>query len=166
MSTKTRDFWKLYKPSACSLRLKGGTAEALFEELVGNLVSAKALAPELAEDAVKALVERESLASTGVGKNVAIPHVKLKGLEEVAVSLSVHPQGIEWRSLDGEPARLFFLVIRPEGKSERHDPDRHLEMMQWISLLSRDPDFRNFACAAKKKTELVDLLKEMSQLGS
>jgi len=166
MSTKTRDFWKLFKPSACSLRLKGTTPATIFEELVGNLVSAKALSPDLADAAREALEEREQLASTGVGMNVAIPHVKLRGLEEVVVSLSVHPEGLEWRSLDGDPAELFFLVLRPEGKSERHDPERHLEMMRWISVLSRDGDFRNFARRATKKTELVDLLKEMSNLGT
>jgi mannitol/fructose-specific phosphotransferase system IIA component (Ntr-type) len=43
-----------------------------------------------------------------------------------------------------------------------HDPDRHLEMMRWIARLGRDGDFRRFAVRVKTKTELVDLLKEMS----
>jgi mannitol/fructose-specific phosphotransferase system IIA component (Ntr-type) len=111
---------------------------------------------------VKTLLEREELASTGVGQNVAIPHVKLEGLDEAVASLSVHNEGVEWAAVDGEPVQVLFTVLRPEHAGESHDPDRHLEMMRWVASLSRNGDFRNFAIQARTRTELVDLLKEMS----
>ena len=97
-----------------------------------------------------------------MGVNVAIPHVKLKGLERAAVSLAVHKEGLEWKALDGEPVHLFFTVLRPERAGELHDPERHLDMMKWVARLARDADFRRFAVNAKTKKELVDLLKEKS----
>ena len=116
----------------------------------------------IADAANKALMERESLASTGLGRNVAIPHVKLKGLDRVVCSVSIHKEGLEWAAIDGEPVNIYFTVMRPERGGDQHDPERHLEMMTWIAKLAREPDFRRFAGRAKTKPELVDLLKEMS----
>jgi mannitol/fructose-specific phosphotransferase system IIA component (Ntr-type) len=163
MQTQAKDYWKLFKASACSLKLKGTTQEEVFQEIATNLVRAKLLPSALEKPAVKAFMAREELATTGVGQNVAIPHVKLKGLEEPIFSLSLHPEGMEWRSVDGEPVKILFAVLRPERAGARFDPDRHLDMMKWISKLVRQADFRRFSQAVSKRTELVDLLKEMSQ---
>ncbi|MEW6074569.1 MAG: PTS sugar transporter subunit IIA [Planctomycetota bacterium] len=165
MESEAKDYWKLFKPAACSIRLKGATQAEVFDELVENLVKGKALDSALREAARAALLQREAIASTGIGQNVAIPHVKIIGLEEAVVSLSIHPTGVDWHSLDGEPVRILFTVLRPERAGDRHDPDRHLEMMRWISSLGREADFRRFAMGVTNRTELVALLREMSQVG-
>ncbi len=162
MQTEAKEYWKLFKPAACSLDLSGTTREQVFTELVENFVKAKCLDKALEVQAVRALIEREDLASTGVGQHVAIPHVKLAGLEEAIFSLSLHPRGIEWASLDGAPVTILFVVLRPERPGARYNPERHLEMMRWISQLSRDADFRRFAGGVTTKKGLVDLLREMS----
>jgi len=164
MRTEAKDYWKLFKPSACHLQLKGANKSEVFEEIVSTFIKAGVLDESYKDPALKALIEREELASTGVGQNVAIPHVKLSGLEKAVVGLGVHPAGVEWNSLDGDPVTLFFTVFRPEHKSEGHDPDRHLDMMRWISSLGREADFRRFALNCTTKKALVDLLKEMSSL--
>ncbi len=156
------NFWKQFKPKCCSVKLKAADKPQALEELIDNLVKADALPEELRADAVTALAEREELGSTGVGQGVAIPHVKLKGIDRVVCSVSIHKEGLEWAAIDGEPVNIFFTVLRPERAGEEHDPERHLEMMTWIAKLAREPDFRRFAGRAKTKTELVDLLKEMS----
>ena len=155
-------FWKLYKASSCSLKLKGANQEEVFAEMVDVMVKGKALDASLKDDALKALISREKKASTGVGQNVAILHVKVEGLKQVVVSVGIHPEGVEWKALDGAPAQIFFVVLRPGANAPDHDPDRHLEMMRWIASLGREGDFRNFARAAKTRSELVNLLKEMS----
>ncbi len=162
MQTQAKDYWKLFKPSACSLRLQGSTHAEVFQELARNMIRAKLLPDELREPAVQAFLGREVVASTGVGNHVAIPHVKLPGLTHVVVSLSLHPAGVSWKSLDGEPVRIFFAVLRPDRANDRFDPERHLDMMRWIAQLGRKADFRRFALAVSNRTELVDLLKEMS----
>ena len=162
MQTEAKEYWKLFKPAACSLDLAGTSKEEVFGELVENFVKAKCMEAALAPAARKALVEREALASTGVGQHVAIPHVKLVGLEEPVFSLSLHPAGIEWASLDGQPVMILFTVLRPERAGPRYNPERHLDMMRWISQLGRDADFRRFALGVTTKKALVDLLREMS----
>jgi mannitol/fructose-specific phosphotransferase system IIA component (Ntr-type) len=164
MQTKAKDYWKLFKPSACSIRLKGSTREEIFDEVVDTFIKAKVLTEELRKSAQSTLVDREAIASTGIGQNVAIPHVKLKGIEEAVVGLLLHPTGVEWRSLDGEDVQIFFVILRPERPGSRFDPERHLDMMKWISTLGRDADFRRFALGVANRTELVDLLKEKSEL--
>jgi mannitol/fructose-specific phosphotransferase system IIA component (Ntr-type) len=160
--SRAKPFWKQFRPKSCSIAVKSSSKDEVLKELVANLVSGGALDEGLAGAAEQALLEREQLASTGVGQNVAIPHVKIAGLEEAVASLCVHKEGVEWAAVDGEPVRVFFTVLRPEQPGTRHDPERHLEMMKWIAALARNEDFRRFSLQARTKTELVDLLKEMS----
>lgn len=155
-------FWKQFKPKSCNLRLRSTSKEDALSEVVQTLVEAEALPADLAAAAVLALREREKVGSTGVGMNVAIPHVKLKGLERATCSLCVHVDGVEWQAVDGAPVHLVFTVLRPERAGADHDPEKHLEMMKWIARLSRDADFRRFALKVKTKAELIDLLKEKS----
>jgi PTS system nitrogen regulatory IIA component len=155
-------YWKQFKPKSCSVNLKAFDKAGALSEIIENMVKAGVLEEELQSAAADALEKREELASTGVGMGVAIPHVKIPGLSRVVCTLSVHQDGLEWASVDGEPVHVFFAVLRLERAGDEHDPDRHIEMMTWIARLAREADFRRFARAAKTKSELVNLLKEMS----
>ena len=156
------NFWKQFKPKSCNPSLKADNKQDALIEIVSNMVKGGVLSEDLDDAAVQALLEREELASTGVGMNVAIPHVKLPGLDRVACTLCVHKDGLEWAAVDGAPVNIFFTVLRPDQAGDEHDPEKHLEMMKWIARLGRDSDFRRFSVRVKTKTELVDLLKEMS----
>jgi mannitol/fructose-specific phosphotransferase system IIA component (Ntr-type) len=164
MSRETHSAWKLFRPAACTVKLRATAREELFDELVGNLVKAEQLDPDRRAEALEALLARERLASTGIGAGVAVPHVMLEGLERAIGSLSVHPAGIAWQAIDGAPVHLFFTVLRPASALPDHDPQRHLDTMRWISRLARHEDFRRFALSARNRTELVDLLREMAAL--
>ena len=157
-------FWKLFKPKACSVGLKASDPAQLPAELIENLVKANLLEAEQSEAAVAAIEAREQLASTGVGQGVAIPHVQIPGLDKVVVSLSLHKAGVDWRAIDGAPVNLFFVVLRPTEATDDYDPERHLEMMRWISRLARHDDFRRFALGVGTRTDLVNLLKEMAEV--
>lgn len=155
-------WWKLFKPKACNVNLKAESKEEALAAVVESLVKASQLPEELSTRALDALRQREELASTGVGMGVAIPHVKLEGIELAVCSLSVHREGLDWNAVDGAPVSILFTVLRPAEAGDQHDPENHLDMMRWIAKLARDQDFRSFALQATKKSELVDLLKEMS----
>lgn len=155
-------FWKQFRAKACSVSLAGASKDDVLRELVTNLVEGGALDAALSDKAFIALVEREKMATTGVGQNVAIPHVRVAGLTQAVAALSLHRAGLPWGSVDGDPVHLVFTVLRPDRAGELHDPKQHLEMMRWIARLSRSSDFRSFALQARTRTELVDLLKEMS----
>jgi mannitol/fructose-specific phosphotransferase system IIA component (Ntr-type) len=155
-------FWKQFKPKCCNVGLAASSKETALVEIVDHLVEAQALPAALRAKAHKALLEREKVGSTGIGMNVAIPHVKLDGLDRVVCGLSIHAPGLAWSAVDGAPVQLVFTVLRPEKAGERHDPEKHLEMMKWIARLARDGDFRAFALRVKSKAELIDLLEEKS----
>jgi mannitol/fructose-specific phosphotransferase system IIA component (Ntr-type) len=157
-------YWKLFKAKSCSVELKSATKDETLAEILEGLVEGGALERELYERAHQGLLERERMATTGVGQNVAIPHIQVAGLELAVASLCVHPGGVEWGAVDGEPVQLFFTVLRPAQAGPRHDPAAHLEMMRWIARLGRDRDFRSFALQARTRKDLVDLLKEMSHV--
>lgn len=155
-------YWKQFKPTSCCVGLKATEKDEALREIVANLVKAKALEDSRSGDAIQALLEREKLASTGVGMGVAIPHVKLKGLEKVVCSLAIHHAGLEWSAVDARPVHIFFAVLRPERDNQHYNEKDHIEMMSWIAGLARSSDFRAFAMQSKKKSDLSDLLKEMS----
>jgi mannitol/fructose-specific phosphotransferase system IIA component (Ntr-type) len=150
--------WKRFAPKACSIALAGSTKADTLREIVSAMVAGGALDEGLVEPAMAALLERERTASTGVGSNVAIPHVKVPGLSETTASLCLHRAGVEWNAVDGEAVHVVFTVLR----SERSDAQQHLELMKWIAKLARSGDFRSFATQSKTKAELVALLREMS----
>ena len=154
--------WKKFKAKSCNINLKAPDKDTALRELIETLVKGGALASDHEEAAVRALFDRERLASTGVGMGVAIPHVKLKGIEQVSCGLSIHREGLEWAAGDGARVHIFVTVLRPERDGAHYKESEHIEMMSWIAHLARTPDFRRFATNAKTRTELVDLLKEMS----
>ncbi len=162
MSTNLMSWWKQFKPKACSVKVKAVAKPEVLAEIVGNLVGSGLLDATLQDAALRTLTSREELASTGIGMGVAIPHVKLDGIEEAICSLSVCREGLDWAAVDGGPVQVLFTVLRPSEATEKHDPQEHLEMMRWVAGLARNPDFRSFACQAKNKTDLVNLLKEMA----
>ncbi len=156
------DWYKRFKTKACILKLKGQTKADVLNEVASQLLSSGFVEAELEESVRAALIAREELASTGVGMNVAIPHVKVEGLKEAVYSLSVSKDGVEWQAVDGAPVHIIFTVLRPEEATEAYDPEEHLEVVRSVAKLARDQDFRAFALQAKTKAELVGLLKEMS----
>ena len=60
-------------------------------------------------------------------------HVKLLGFDSVVCSLVVLEQPVEWMAVDGGPVDIVFTILRPEDRTDDHDPEDHLEMMRWIA---------------------------------
>jgi len=74
------------------------------------------------------LEEREQLGSTGIGSGVAIPHCKMKGLERAILAVGVTRRPVDFGAVDGQPVRLFFLVVSPNDA-----PAVHLQVLSAIS---------------------------------
>lgn len=153
-------FARRFQLEACSVSLAGATKEECLRELAGLLAQSGQVDERLLPALHAEFLARERLASTGIGGGVAIPHVKLAGQRTVALALAVHRPGVAWAAVDGDPAHIFFAVVRPAGASAVHDPKRHLELLHWIARLARASDFRRFALAAATRAELLELLAE------
>jgi PTS system nitrogen regulatory IIA component len=93
--------------------LKGRTKRQVLEELIDALLLEK---PELDSERLMAvLLERERLGSTGIGDGIAIPHGKLRELDQLVLSFGKSALGVDFESMDGKPVHFFFLLVVPEN---------------------------------------------------
>jgi len=116
--------------------LKGGTKIEVLQEF-SRLLYEKGIVPDK-EGLTKILVSRESLGSTGIGDGVAIPHGKLKGIKELILAFGRSKKGVDFDSLDGGAAHLFFLLLAPEDA-----PGEHLKALARISRLMKNGELRD-----------------------
>lgn len=89
------------------------------------------------DEVISVLQERERLGSTGIGDGVAIPHGKLKDIDNLLISFGRSRTGIDFDSMDSRPAHLFFLLVAPE-----ESVGVHLKTLARISKLLKNPDVR------------------------
>lgn len=89
------------------------------------------------DDVIAVLLEREKLGSTGIGDGVAIPHGKLAGIPELMLAFGKSRTGVDFESMDGQPAHLFFLLVAPE-----ESVGVHLKTLARISKLLKDSTVR------------------------
>jgi nitrogen PTS system EIIA component len=98
--------------------LKGRTKKQVLEELIDALLQEK---PELERERLMAvLLERERLGSTGIGDGIAIPHGKMKDLNQLILAFGKSTDGVDFESMDGRPVHLFFLLVAPENCTGIH----------------------------------------------
>jgi len=104
---------------------------------------------------VQVLLDREALGSTAIGEGIAIPHGKLPGVTNVVAAFGRSPNGLEFDSLDGNPTRLFFLLVAPEDSA-----GIHLKALARVSRLLKDKSFRDRLAAGGTQEQLFAVIKE------
>ena len=129
----------------------------VLAELVQVFVTTGDVDKSLARKILAASREKVAQGATGaIGNGVAIPHVKLKGVENSLVVLGRSDEGLDFRAGDGVPVTVVFFVIGPADAAEEH-----LSLLRWIASLARNHDFPRFAQACKTPADLLDLLEEL-----
>ncbi|TVM18329.1 PTS sugar transporter subunit IIA [Oceanidesulfovibrio indonesiensis] len=106
-----------------------------------------------ADKALKVLLEREYLGTTGIGDGIAIPHGKLEDLDEIVLVVGRSPGGVDFEALDFKLCTIFFLVLAPEKVA-----GMHLRILAHISRLLKEESFRRQFLEAGDKEQLWDLL--------
>lgn len=148
----------------CSGAIKAGLAaddkESVISEMVGALLGAGKIAEAETDSIVKAIMKREELGSTGIGRGVAVPHTKHPSVQKLVGTVAVSHEGIDFNSLDGEKVQLFFLLISPPDR-----PGDHLRALENISRQLRDDMFCKFLKQAKTSDEIRQLLEEADNNG-
>jgi PTS system fructose-specific IIC component len=140
------------------MELGATTKSAVIDELVDKLDQAGVLSDRnLFKEAI---LERESQGSTGIGEGIAIPHAKTKAVRTPAIGFGRSRSGIDYESLDGNPARLFFMIAAPEGANETH-----LETLSRLSTLLMNEDFRKRLLEAETEEELLDIVRRQEAEG-
>jgi len=136
-------------------KLNAVDKEGAIREMVQALCKAGKVEKEEYESIVKAILKREELGSTGIGRGVAVPHTKHPSVDRLVGSVAVSPQGVDFASLDGEVVHLFFLLISPPDR-----PGDHLRALENISRQLRDDTFCKFLKQAKSVEDIQTLLNE------
>jgi PTS system nitrogen regulatory IIA component len=102
---------------------------------------------------VKVLIEREHLGSTGIGDGVAIPHGKLSSVKQPIVSFGRSKKGLDFDSMDGQPAFLFFLLLAPENSS-----GVHLQVLTKIARILKSSTFRKALMQVDTREEIYQTI--------
>ena len=107
------------------------------------------------EGYVEALEAREAQSSTGIGEGIAIPHAKTKYVKEPALAMGRKTSGIDYQSLDDEPATLFFMIAAPDGAN-----NTHIETLARLSQLLLDDDFKEALEKAPTADAVLDIINK------
>ncbi len=140
--------------------LKATTRDAAVAELVESLAEAGAIPKKSVEDITKAILAREAQATTGIGKGVALPHAKLKGIKKPIGTIGRSSDGMDFASLDAKPVYSVILLL-----SSPENPDEHLQAMETIFKHVQRDIFRKFLRQSQTKEAIVDLIHEADELG-
>jgi len=135
--------------------LESTNRDGIIAELVNALDAAGELGKGNSEAIIKAMVKRENEASTGMGKAVAVPHVKSDVVSEVVAAIGISEAGVDFSALDKQPVHSVILLISPVG-----DPDKHLQAMENLFQHLQTEKFRNFLRQSKTVEAIEDLVRE------
>jgi len=155
------DISSLLSAGTIKLNLKAEDKDAVIDELLEVLIAAKKLDKKNKSKVRKALKARESLGSTGIGQGVGIPHAKDSCIKKITVCCGISQRGVDFDSLDGELANIFFMILAPKDAT-----GEHLKALAKISRLVRAKFFRASLIQCKNPKNLLAILKrEEEELG-
>ncbi len=103
---------------------------------------------------IEALKERERMMSTGIGFGIAIPHAKIRAVKEIAFSIGISSEGIEFDSMDGKPVYLIILVAA--GERQHRD---YLKILSRIMSILKNEDVKNQIINSKNSEEIINIFK-------
>ena len=138
--------------------LKAQDRDGAITELVTALDKAGRLGKNNSQEIIKAVIKREKEASTGMGKGIAVPHVKHNAVKDVVAAVGNSSAGIDFSSLDKQPVYSVILLISPTD-----NPDRHLQIMEHVFKLLQQEKFRKFLRQSQTAEQIESLLRETDE---
>lgn len=142
---------ELLKKDTIILDLNSGTKSEVIDELVNKLSKAGKLNDKA--EYKKAILAREEQFSTGIGDGIAIPHAKTSAVKVPALCFGRSKQGIDYESLDGSDAHIFFMIAASEGAH-----NDHLDTLSRLSSLLMNEGFRKKLMEASSEEEILTLI--------
>jgi len=134
--------------------LEARDMESVLNEMVKFLKKRKKISKE--KELSEKLVQREKLGSTAIGKGVAVPHCKIKGIKDPVVMLAVSKKRVDFYSLDGKPSHIFFLVV-----SSPDNPTVNLQILAAIAhLVRKSKSLVKKILEAKNISAVLDVIRE------
>jgi len=118
--------------------IKSVKKEDVLKELVDALMASENIEKKCRNKLIEGLMAREALGSTAIGQGVGIPHAKTDCVQKLVAAFGISKKGVDFDSLDGEPAYIFFLLVAPQDSA-----GPHLKALARISRLLKDKYFRD-----------------------
>lgn len=131
-----------------------GVKERVIREMVGGLHAAGHFGGGDLEDIIKAVLRREQLGTTGIGKHIAIPHSRHPAVDRLIGTLALSKTGLPFESLDGEPVNVFVLLVSPQDR-----PGDHLRALEAVVRTMRNEEYVNQLRACTTRDEVWALLE-------
>jgi mannitol/fructose-specific phosphotransferase system IIA component (Ntr-type) len=139
-------------------KLQSNERNAVITELVDALCKAGSLNKKDRDKIIRAIIRRENEASTGMGKGVAVPHVKYATVNRLVAVVGLSDTGIDFRALDKQPVYSVILLVSPAD-----DADSHLKAMECVFGHLLNEKFRNFLRQSDTPEKVEDLLREADE---
>jgi PTS system fructose-specific IIA component/PTS system nitrogen regulatory IIA component len=148
---------------AIRTNVEAAEKQQVIRAMATSLLEAKKVADKDYEGIVEAILKREELGSTGIGRGVAVPHTKHPSIEKLIGTVAISQHGVNFDSLDGEKVHLLFLLVSPPDR-----PGDHLRALENISRQLRDDMFCRLLKQCKTPEDVWQLLMEAdnNQFGS
>jgi PTS system fructose-specific IIA component/PTS system nitrogen regulatory IIA component len=148
-------FADFVETKAVRAELAADDKEGVIREMVQALQEAGGIETGEFDSIIRAILKREELGSTGIGRGVAVPHTKHPSVDRLVGTVAVSREGVDFDSLDGEKVHLFFLLISPPDR-----PGDHLRALENISRQLRNDTFCRFLKQSKTPDDVRQLLDE------
>jgi len=136
----------LVTPEHVLMGSQAQSKRALLTEMVGLLTSIDL------DLALEVITAREKLGSTGMGHGVAIPHGRLQGLQEPAIVIAIHEQGVNFDAIDGQPVHIVVMLLVPND-----DHQIHLGLLAKLAKLLQQENVRQALRAASSREDVAKL---------
>ena len=129
--------------------------EGAIKQLVVSLNERGSIKAKDLDSVTEALMKREELGSTGIGKGVAVPHARHPAIKKLVGVFGHSEKGVEFAALDGEPVHAIFLLVSPVSSS-----GQHLEALALISRMLRNDLFCRLLRETTGRDKLIELLRD------
>jgi len=135
--------------------IKSSKKEDVIKEMVDVLISSGDIEKRCRNKLIESLMAREALGSTAIGQGIAIPHAKSDCVEKLVAAFGLSKKGVDFDSLDGELAYIFFLLVAPQDSA-----GPHLKALARISRLLKDKYFRDTLRACEDDKAVIKIISQ------
>ncbi|MCD6117052.1 PTS sugar transporter subunit IIA [bacterium] len=130
---------------------KSSLKQDILEELID--IAEKTGKIKDRNEALKAVIAREEMMSTGLEHGIAIPHAKTNAVSEIVMAMGIAKEGVDFDAVDGNQSYIFFFLLAPENAAAAN-----VKLLAQIARITSSADFRNKIIKAESPAQILEIL--------